>query len=604
MYSLIIIATIGLLAFVIASNISAMLREQSINYNKQVLQTVNVYFTNQNKNFKKIMNNLYSEAWGRNTQLISHIQKLSGISPDNEEFSEKMDSTRVLNDFLSQIALPGDSDIQDAVIINPSFDFYVSESRSGINRLNEYYDTLSQCISETKVHNINTNKTYFIAPFKSRGSSSSMKVYAIYDYLRDSNDTSRYFGYLVATYNPSFIKNAYRQFTKYMIGEILILANDGSVIYDSSEKYYYEPFEYLEEINGHSADTFQNREYIIDVARNSEFGFMVVNMISKAELYKNINAFSRFILTTTVICILLIIALAFLTTRKFSKRINNIIGTLVEIQKGNLSARALTNGSNDEISQISNNLNLMTESLDEHIKKEYISELRRTNAELKQKTAELYALQSQINPHFLYNTLEAIRMRALSSGDKNVGEMIKILAKLFRSSIKDEMVVSVNDELNYSKIYLELYNIRFGDKLKVIYDIEPEILEFAVVKHLLQPIIENSIVHGINFNKENNIITVKGGISNDKIEITVSDNGQGIDEKALDTLVHELETPRTSYKGNIGLYNVNSRVKLIYGNGYGVKIRSKPGLGTEVKLTIIAMTREELLKNVQSADSR
>lgn len=607
-YSIIIIATISLLVFVIAYNITTILREQALNYNKQVLQTVSNYFYNQNKNFKKIMNSMYIDGWGKDRQVIYAIQELfknSKASLGNAQLDEEhISSVRILNDYLSDVVLPSDIDIIDIVVVNPACDFDISASKYiSFPKLLDYKETIYKSISVHGKENINRKKSYILSPFKVTDYSNSVNIYGIYDYLRGIDDSSSFIGYMVATYNLDSIKNSYSQFSKYLIGNIMIVSNDGQVIFDSSGKYYSQPFTYFKKINTSTSNSIPDKDYIINSVKNKEFGFTVVGMISKSELYKNVNSLNEFIIVTAIISIMLILALTFLSTNRFSKRVKNIISTLREVQKGNLSARATLKGNNDEIEQISYNLNLMSERLDEYIKKEYVSELHRKDAELKQKSAELYALQSQINPHFLYNTLEAIRMRALSTGDSSTGDMIKILARLFRSSIKDEMVVSIEEEINYSKLYLELYKIRFGDNLKVIYDIDPCISKYAMIKHLLQPIIENSIVHGINLNKENNVITIKARIIGNAIEISVIDNGQGIDEKTLETIIETLKTPRIHYKENIGIFNVDSRIKLIYGNDYGIQISSRPGAGTEVILRIIALSKEELLKNVQSINS-
>ena len=185
----------------------------------------------------------------------------------------------------------------------------------------------------------------------------------------------------------------------------------------------------------------------------------------------------------SLISILVILVLTYLSTSIFSKRVRSVVNVIKQIEIGNLNIQFKEPDSFDEIGQIYGSLKLMCHRLSEYIQREYVyylekktSQLRQKDAELKQKNAELYALQSQINPHFLYNTLEIVRMKALINGDAEVGKMVWTLADLFRNSIKGGIVVKISDEVNYCKTFLELYNIRYEGRLKVIFDIDEDIM--------------------------------------------------------------------------------------------------------------------------------
>ncbi|MDT2237568.1 histidine kinase [Paenibacillus larvae] len=136
----------------------------------------------------------------------------------------------------------------------------------------------------------------------------------------------------------------------------------------------------------------------------------------------------------------------------------------------------------------------------------YIDRVYRS--ELKQKDTELIAFQSQINPHFLYNTLEAIRMRALSQGARDVGDMIYILATLFRNSVKKKTIVTMEDEIQHCKIYLDLFRIRYQNRLDYDIDIPDELLQYRLIKLLIQPAIENYVVHGFLPERDDNLIRI------------------------------------------------------------------------------------------------
>ena len=252
----------------------------------------------------------------------------------------------------------------------------------------------------------------------------------------------------------------------------------------------------------------------------------------------------------------------------------------------------------DEIGEISVSFNKMCDDLSNYINRVYISDI-------KQKNAELTALQSQINPHFLYNTLEAIRMNAVSYGDHETGEMIYILSQLFRSSIKGDHVIKIKDEIKYSKLYLDLFRIRYSDRLSVKFDINDEILEYGIVKNLIQPVIENYIIHGYNINDENNIIHIKGFQQGNYLILTVSDNGKGIKEEKLNAIKRSIYNfDLTAGSESIGLANINERIKIIYGKECGLDIEGENCRGTTVTVRILPMTIKELKDDVQIVDRR
>ena len=287
-----------------------------------------------------------------------------------------------------------------------------------------------------------------------------------------------------------------------------------------------------------------------------------------------------------------------------------IITAITQIQRGNFKTH-IEVSTKDEIGLIADNLNTMSLKIDDFIEKEYVTELKIKNSELKQseaklrqKSAELYALQSQIDPHFLYNTLEVIRMKALSTNESEVAKMIQCLATMFRNSIKDEIVVSLKDELEFCKSYVELYNIRFVGNLSFIYDVEPELFHYGIIKHLLQPIIENCIIHGLDLSTEENVIQIIGYLDQNKIKILISDNGIGMKEEQLKYLQESLSRDSLHTKDSIGIVNVNQRIQLVYGEDYGISITSKDQIGTEVMITLAAKSKEELNTSLSSLETK
>ena len=213
------------------------------------------------------------------------------------------------------------------------------------------------------------------------------------------------------------------------------------------------------------------------------------------------------------------------------------------------------------------------------------------------KHAEYLALQNQINPHFLYNTLEGIRSEALIEGVDSIANMTETLAIFFRYTISNvDKFVTLEAEINNIENYYKIQEFRFGDKLgfHIEFQVEnkQEILQARIPKLTLQPIFENAIFHGVEKKMDKGILTLKVSASNQRLIIVVSDNGVGMEEDLVRDLNQKLRGASLEYmkkdnkKGGIALLNVNSRIKLIFGDEYGIYIYSKLGAGTDVEITI------------------
>ena len=202
---------------------------------------------------------------------------------------------------------------------------------------------------------------------------------------------------------------------------------------------------------------------------------------------------------------------------------------------------------------------------------------------LQERKAQLLALQAQINPHFLYNTLECINWMAFQHGADDISQAITALARYFRLSLSDgKDVVSIADEIELARTYLAIQNIRFESMIETDIQAPEELRQYAIPKLILQPFVENAVLHGIRkLPQRAGRITIRGEIQEDCILLSVADNGIGMTEAEL----REVSRP-TKQKDHYGLYNVRERIRLYYGDGYGVTLRSKEGEGTEVTIRI------------------
>jgi two-component system sensor histidine kinase YesM len=431
-------------------------------------------------------------------------------------------------------------------------------------------------------------------------------VYSInYDIGDGVHPNSRNIGKLTIDYDIAATSRSYAKYLDDFHGSVLILTTDGEVIYDSSAKYYGHKYPYFKKLKNTRFGRKLDVRSIISVNDYEDAGVVVAAMTPNTFVAGNTVQTRWTIYLLASACIITVLLLTFFTIITFSRRIGLVMEGLKKVRDGDLSARIPITGKRDEISEIAASFNIMCDEINHYIQRVYVSEIN-------QKTAELKALQAQINPHFLYNTLEAIRMRAVSKGVHEVGDMIYLLSELFRNSIKGEMIVTLDEELNHTRMYLELFNMRYLDKLTVYYDIASDTTGYAIIKHTLQPIIENYVKHGIDIEREDNRLNITINRYHQDILITVADNGHGIDPAKLAAIQASLSgfqssspilpasssgaTPTTS--GGLGLVNVNERIKIIYGPEYGIDISNNSSQGVVVTLKIPAKTREELREHV------
>ena len=226
--------------------------------------------------------------------------------------------------------------------------------------------------------------------------------------------------------------------------------------------------------------------------------------------------------------------------------------------------------------------------------RDYGINLRRSySASMMDKQSRISSLQSQINPHFLYNTLECIRSEAILQGSDSIARMSKALASFFRYSIsRREDIVTVQDELSNIQNYFLIQEYRFENKFSLKIEIEPEderIYDAMIPKMTLQPIVENSIFHGLETKAENGSVTIRIAATQDLLHIVVSDDGIGMDRENLERMRRSMEQApqrenRESSGNGIALYNVNQRLKITFGETYGLQLYSTEGIGTDVEI--------------------
>ncbi len=289
-------------------------------------------------------------------------------------------------------------------------------------------------------------------------------------------------------------------------------------------------------------------------------------------------------LRTGMLCIVLVLALtaytaAYLISKSFLRRLSMLSDTMAKVEKGDVTAEITPQGA-DEIGMLMGSFVRMMD----HISV-LMEEKVRTGKQIK--NLELKALQAQINPHFLYNSLDLINCTAISSHVPQISKMVNALARFYKLSLsRGRERIPLSDEFLHARLYIDIQNMRFENRIAVIWNIDEQVLPCIIVKIILQPIIENAIIHGI-FEKpeKTGTLNVRAVKINGDIVITVSDDGVGMDSKTL-YRNFDLSAPAVPEASGYGIRNINERLHIAYGGEYGLTCSSGRGKGTTVTIRI------------------
>ncbi|WP_308638289.1 sensor histidine kinase [Paenibacillus silvisoli] len=389
--------------------------------------------------------------------------------------------------------------------------------------------------------------------------------------------TLKKIGQMVIYYNSDGLSKALSSYKNDLRGSLLVLTPDGHVIFDTSGVYYGKKYPYMSKIdnNAYQKVMLEEESYINMLASNKA-GYRVVGITPIGELAESYSVLKRTTILISLICIFVLMLIPSIYVINYAKRINQILRFMNLVKNGELTKR-IQDTKEDELGQISRNFNDMLDELNRYIDSVY-------KAEIKQKHTELAALQARVNPHFLYNTLEVIRMRAISQGAGDVGEMIYSLSVLFKNSVQNKSVYTLKDELEVCRMFLELFRIRYKDKFAYAITCDKQLESVPIVKMLLQPLVENYIVHGIRTDRFDNAISIR--VKQDDaqfIHVQIEDNGKGMTGEQLAKLKRSMIQPEPNSE-SFGISSVKDRLRLLFGDQCGIELNSVENEGTSITL--------------------
>ena len=375
--------------------------------------------------------------------------------------------------------------------------------------------------------------------------------------------------------------------TRYNL-KVNITDSDNCVIYDSDLA---SGQVHMSDINEQELLLYQKDpgSYLVFSDTTDRLGIRVNIIIPKTDILLRTKRLTAAAMVLSCVFILFIVIIAVYFSRSIVLVIHKLQESMLALEQEQYIKIEDFDGG-DEIGDLVSSYNHMVTRLQQLIREVYV-------AQIQEKNAQFLALQTQINPHFLFNTLESIRMRALLSGNDDVAGMIKILAKMFRNVLDmDPSHHHVRDEIEYAMSYVRLQNIRFGDRLHLQLNVEHVLLDVPIIPVIFQPIIENSYKYGLREEGDLNIVLTGKRNGNGETVYIISDDGRGMTEEQLirvqkDISENEMMLRKRLVDGygnstNIGLRNIAYRIRLRYGEKGRLEVRSLPDVGMEVSIYI------------------
>lgn len=525
---------------------------------------------------------------------IDYMENIAYLLSSNDDvqaylFADEVDNEvryRILNQL--QTILDSRSDIRNVGVISKNGRMLINDGSKSINRdldlttqdwyANALKSPNGPILTSSHVQHIISGERPWVITL-SRG-------------IRDRSGSGEKEGVFFIDLNYSAISELCDQSTVGTKGYAFILDAKGNIVYHPQQQQLYnelqtEKISLIMKTKDDTVLTGTGRNgKLYSISRSYKTGWTVVDCTSVNELLrKSRQAQIVYVLTAIVLVVVALLFSRFMS-RSITLPIQKLCDTMKKVQEGDFSTSDVVLDSRNEIGSLTKSFDVMTHRIQELMEQNVHEQEEKRKSELK-------ALQSQINPHFLYNTLDSIIWMAEGKKNEEVVLMTASLARLLRQSISNEdEVVPIANEVEYARGYLTIQKMRYKDKLEFQIDVDSSILYIPLIKLVLQPIIENSIYHGLKYKESKGLLIVKGFMKDGNAVLQVIDDGVGMDEE---TLAHIYDKHKVNYHSNgVGVYNVQKRLKLYYGENYGITYTSEKGKGTTATITIPGRQEEQL----------
>lgn len=401
-------------------------------------------------------------------------------------------------------------------------------------------------------------------------------------------------GMIITDINFNRISEITEMVTMGKTGYMSILDSQGHYVYhpdihELGQKAKFNSLESILENQSHGSFILDNKKReLLTYSYSSNLGWTMLTLVPYNELTQGSQIIRKSIFWVTIIALIITYLIGITFASSIIRPIKRLQKFMRKVETGDFDEQ-IEVVSKDEIGMLYQGFNRMVIQLKQLLDEIYDTKLKETEMNLRQKEMELHVLQSQLNPHFLYNSLETIRGMALEKDMDDIASMSAALSRLLRYNLKESsQLITVKDELEVCKLYLQIQKYRFEDRLDFSIDLPDWALKQKIPKFSLQPIIENCIHHGVALTFNQTIIQVRAlKETTDSIILEVEDNGPGMDEAVLQMIHHDLQFKDITKGGSqIGVVNVHRRIEHLFGSEYGLWIESECKKGTKVSIRL------------------
>ena len=569
---LVIFLTAIIVGFLSYKKSSEIIEEQTINSTRQAFEQANNFISYKLNNVKDVSSYLY---------LDNELKEILSKSGEEYSLADQIDDYQRLTEIL--LSAQTGREIYNVRIYANNGAIYVNSGNKILNPQDVAEDEWYKRAIESKGSIIwRSTYTYNMPAFYD--TNSARNVISVARAIMGDNSYDKPLGVISVDMLEESIYSIVKDVRLTTAGRVFLLDDEGIIISSdgkeslgkniSLEDYY---SKVIAKGEGHSKYNVNGEESIVYYKKLENTNWRLVAIIPTREILRSSTVIFRDTLLLMILAMFFAALIAYVVSGSLTGRIRNLIKTMKKIEDEKWDVKIMVDG-NDEIGVLQRSFKQMVDNIKELIEEKYAAELNKKNAELR-------ALQAQINPHFLYNTLDMICWMAMKYGADDVVAMVNTLAKFFRLSLSGgKDVVTLRDEISHVRMYMDIQMKRFSQGLECFIDVPEEILNFSTVKLMLQPIVENAILHGImESDSKTGCVTITGRREEEKIILIVSDNGRGIDQEKLSTLTSE-ETDK-----GYGIKNVNKRIKLHFGAEYGLYYESEINKGTKVIIVFPAV---------------
>ncbi len=574
-----IIISLVLIGFMSYKLSAEIIYNKSVSYSQDLLKTIELRLKDYSNNLTVLSQDLLY-----NNEVYDVLKAKSLVSTPLGEY--KNDSE--INNILKRMILSR-SEIQSICLFSNGGDFYAADNNS---RRLSIREAVNDCFYDIQdMARDAGGKGIWYMSGEDRNVENVFYARTIYN-----RDNFKEIGVMVILVKKEFLETIYHDLINQDMRNIAIMTSTNrQIVSRDPNNFYLFDTGLQENIVGEQGSLIDNRnKALVSYISMTEPSWRVVTYISLKQLYKDIDMLRQWIILLSIISVFIVSVLGLYMSVDIISPINRLVKGMKKVQQGTALVDVKVDR-NDELGFLNKTFNEMAKEINHLVNWIYREQITRKDAEIK-------ALQSQINPHFLFNTLESINWMARLNNVPEISETVSALSSLMEASIgRDDRLITIQEEFTYIDNYILILKRRFEDRISLEKNVAPEVLGVKIPRLLIQPLIENAVYHGIERSRDKGIISLNAWIGGDMVHIQVEDNGMGIEQEELEMLNNKLSMDNDTYfrsmegakKKSIGIENVNRRIKLFYGEKYGLKIESKIGEYTRISVTI-PLHKEEL----------